>query len=161
MQRPFAPVKLVAAVALAAAALAGCHTPTKLAVDGSGYHVRGDYIGSQRRVKLFVERLGANPLRAGRGTAVIADLALLNERAGPVRFDAARNTLDVSGVKATPAESHMVNLPPGVLTRVTLTFPTKLPHDDFSGGTMHIEGIESDGGEGVRFSVPFSSYDVD
>ncbi len=140
--------------------MAGCSGHAlRLAVDPGAYHVRGDYIGAQHRVKLFVEGLRVEPVRQGRGSAVVANIALLNERTAGARFMTGENVLEAGGLSSHPLESHVVNLRPGELTRVTLTFRSPVPQDEFGSGLIHVDGVEPDAAGPAHFTVPFSVAD--
>jgi len=150
---------LVLAALAAALSASGCSEPYAkvLRVDAGGYHVRGDYIGSKRRVKVFVERLHAEPLRSGRGTIVLAKIVVLNERTTPVTFDFKESHMTLGAMGASPVESHTVRVEAGELRRISITFRSGAEFDTVSGGTIELDGISADEtGAKPSFSIPFS-----
>ena len=150
--------------ALAAASLAGCAPPHAviLKVDAGAYHVRGDYMGSQKHVKLFVERLLIEPTRSGRGSMVRIKLVLLNERAEACTLDCAKVHLEVGSQRAPAVETHMIRIEAGELRPVSLNFRTGERPDDVGGGTLELDGLspETPGGPKPSFRVPFSATDT-
>lgn len=152
-----------AALTLLAFATGGCGDPSslRLAVDKGAYHVRGEYMGSQRGVKLFVESLRVEPAREGRrgfSSIVVADFALLNERTTDARIRTGAARIDAGTAKEiSPVENHVLNLRPGDLAHVTYTFKLPMAPDDFQGAVIKIDvGDESAPG---KFSVPVSVVD--
>jgi hypothetical protein len=155
--------KLFAAALLAAAGIAGgcgAHT-VKLGVDRGSYHVRGEYMGSQRQVKLFVESLRLDPIHEGRRgvtAQVTANVALLNERPDAARFRLGACSLDVGGQSpAIPLETQIVALQPGKITRATLTFRTLVPAEEFGSGSMEV--VVGEDADAAKFTVPFGEVD--
>jgi hypothetical protein len=154
------PLLVSTLIALLAAA-PGCSGPGHakvLRADAGAVHVRGDYVGSQRRVKLFVEYLHAEPTLQGRGTRFVAKVVLLNERAEACSFDGAEARMLVGEMKTPASETQVTSIRPGELRRISLTFTTRVAFDDVGDGILEIAGISPDvpGGAKPAFQVPWS-----
>ncbi len=141
---------------LALVGAAGCGQAPRLRVDPSGYHVHGYYVGSRANVKVFVEGLA---FVEGGHDAVVAEIAILNERPSTVRFLAGENALAVDGTRVSPAEGQAILIPPGEIARVTLTFRGSI--DDRSRGTLEISGVEVEAGQRLHFDVPVYAAEDD
>ncbi len=144
---------------LALCALAGgCKTEGMLLldIDPSSVEMQGSYLGSRRGAKLVIEKLQLQPIRNGRGSVVIADLAILNERGRDIRFDCAKNRLHTSGEKFPPMETHVQLVKNGQILKTTLHFQTVIPFEELADGKLLLDGVDADQGQATSFSAEFS-----
>jgi hypothetical protein len=152
-----APLLIVALLATLTLPACSDHAPL-LRLDPGASHVHGDYLGSERQLKLFVESVRLEPLRGGRhglSSKVVANLVVLNERPGDARFRLGACHMQVDDQRFTALETQVVALPPASLTRATITFHAPLDPEAFGAATIDVEVGE--GADAAKWSFPVSA----